>query len=106
MQAAAGASSSERSFPGGPASNSVRYLAWTALLVLLAAELIVLTQPFNAEVDLAGRPAWIQLLLYLQESVRPAFATGLIAALFFSRQVLQEEFERIQANCDRPVISI
>ena len=89
-----------------PLGSVWRYAAWAGLIALLAGELVVLTLPFHAETDLADSARWVQLLIYLQESLRPAFATGAATAIFFSWSVLREEFQRTVEAAPRRVISL
>jgi exosortase E/protease (VPEID-CTERM system) len=81
------------------------YAVWAGFALLLAGELVVLTLPFHAEADLAHSAWWVRLLIYLQESLRPAFATGAATAVFLSWSVLREEFQRALAAGTRRVIS-
>jgi exosortase E/protease (VPEID-CTERM system) len=80
--------------------------AWIGLVLLLAGELVALTLPFHAETDLAASARWVQLFIYLQESLRPAFATAAATAIFFSWSVIREEFQRTVAEGLRRVISL
>jgi exosortase E/protease (VPEID-CTERM system) len=89
-----------------PQRSFLLYAAWAGLVALLAGELVALTLPFHAEADLAASARWVQLLIYLQESLRPAFATGAAAAVFLSWSAIREEFQRTLAEGPRRVISI
>src|ERR1700683_2205131 len=80
--------------------------AWIGLVWLRAGELVALTLPFHAETDLAASARWVQLFIYLQESLRPAFATAAATAIFFSWSVIREEFQRTVAEGLRRVISL
>lgn len=98
----------ERSANSGGAAaqpSLLLYTVWAGFALLLAGELVVLTLPFHAEADLAQSAWWVRLLIYLQESLRPAFATGAATAVFLSWSVLREEFQRALAEGPRRVIS-
>jgi exosortase E/protease (VPEID-CTERM system) len=71
----------------------------------LIAELVVLTLPFDPRGSVAKEGFWAGALFWAQEGIRPAFITAVMAAVFLSRRVLREEFQRIFAEPDRPIIS-
>jgi len=68
---------------------------WIGLVLLLAAELIVLTLPFDPKWDLANRGFWAAALLAGQRGIRPTFITFVAATIFFSWRVLRQEFRRV-----------
>ena len=70
-------------------------LWWSALALLLAFELVVLTLPFNPREGFVGSGFWTGALFFAEQGIRPAFITGAAAAILLSRQVLQREFRRI-----------
>src|SRR6516162_6452285 len=87
-------------------SPAVRRVLWCSLLVLLLiAELVVLTLPFDPRGSVAEEGFWAGALFYAQEGIRPAFITAVMAAVFLSRRVLREELQRIFAETNRPIIS-
>src|SRR5499426_1168659 len=82
----------------------VRRVLWCSLLVLLLiAELIVLTLPFDPRGSVAEEGFWAAALFYAQEGIRPAFITAVMAAVFLSRRVLREELQRIFAEPNQPI---
>src|SRR5215472_4239668 len=84
----------------------VRRVLWCSLLVvLLIAELIVLTLPFDPRGSVAEEGFWAGALFYAQEGIRPAFITAVMAAVFLSRRILREELQRIFAEPNQPIIS-
>jgi len=69
------------------------YKAWAALGLVLICEFVVLTLPYDSDVDFARRDLVTRLLGSFQQSLRPAFITGVLAAAFLSRRALREEFQ-------------
>ncbi len=65
------------------------------LSLLLAAELTLLTLPFDATTDLGAGSFWLGLLSKAQGGVRAVFITSLVVMLFFSRPVIADEFRKV-----------
>lgn len=65
------------------------------LSLLLAAELTLLTLPFDATRNLSAGSMWLGLLSKAQEGMRPVFITSLVAMLFFSRPVIADELRKV-----------
>jgi exosortase E/protease (VPEID-CTERM system) len=66
-----------------------------SLLLLLAAELTLLTAPFDAAKYLNAGSSWLSLLSKAQDAVRAVFITSLLAMLFFTRPVIADEFRKV-----------
>jgi len=90
-----------------PSSSASRIFLWIALIILLVAELVALTLPFNpaAAGDLAGKSFWADALYAGERGIRPTFITALAAAVLFSWPVLQQEFRRILEETPSRIIS-
>lgn len=67
------------------------------LLALLAAELVVLTPPIDTEA-LERAHFWFFLWDKALHQIRPALVTGILAAVFFSWDVLRDEFDKATDN--------
>ncbi|HLW71267.1 MAG TPA: exosortase E/protease, VPEID-CTERM system [Candidatus Binataceae bacterium] len=81
-----------------------RYEAWGALGLILIGEFVALTLPYESGADFTQRDLMTRLLGSFQQSLRPAFITGVLAAAFFSRRTLREEFQRaIRAGGSRRI---
>src|SRR5215469_7056718 len=80
----------------GPGSQSPRYfmvlVCLSALTLLLIAELVVLTLPFNARVTFADNSLSGAILIFCQRGIRPAFVTGIVALMFLNWPTLRREF--------------
>ena len=79
----------------GLASGANRILLWSGLVLLLVAELIVLTLPFDTNAGVSEKGTWATFLGTLQHGIRPTFITVAVASAFFSWPVLQREFHRV-----------
>jgi len=86
-----------------PAGSSV--LLWIGLVLLLAAELTVLTLPFNLAGNLEEKGFWASVLFAAQRGIRPTFITAVAVTIFLSWPVLQQEFRRI-LNESPEIISV
>jgi exosortase E/protease (VPEID-CTERM system) len=84
---------------------SARSLVWAALILMLAGELVTLALPFDLKADSRGQDPWISVLRFFQPSFRPAVITATLAAAFFSRGTLREEFSRATTNMGGRVVS-
>ena len=81
---------------GSKARSHPRWIARLIVLsLLLAAELTLLTLPFDATKNLSVASSWSGLLSKAQDGVRAVFITSLLAMLFFSRPVIADEFRKI-----------
>ena len=89
-------------------SSGFRMLLWTGLVLLLVAELVVLTlpfNPFNLPGTLEEKGFWAGVLLIGQSGIRPTFITAIAATIFLSRPVLQQEFRRVLNESPKQIIS-
>jgi len=77
-----------------PSRNVSRLLPWGGLILLLVAELIVLTLPFEPG-NLAQERSWTSAMYTLELGIRPAFITTVMATIFFSWPILVQEFRTI-----------
>jgi exosortase E/protease (VPEID-CTERM system) len=82
-----------------------RILLWIGLVLLLVAELIVLTLPFNLTGNLGEKGFWAAVLSASQHGIRPTFITAVAATIFLSWPVLQQEFRRILSESPTQIIS-
>lgn len=87
----------------GPSSSANRLWLWGGLLLLLVAELIVLTLPFDTNAREEG--TWATFLGAFQHGIRPIFITAAVASVFFSWPVLQREFQRVLDESPDRIIS-
>ena len=87
----------------GPSSSANRFWLWGGLVLLLVAELIILTLPFNTNAREEG--TWATVLGTFQHGVRPIFITAAVASVFFSWPVLQREFQRVLDESPERIIS-
>jgi exosortase E/protease (VPEID-CTERM system) len=78
-----------------PTGNAYRLLFWGGLVLLLIAELTVLTLPFGPAGNLAQKGSWAGAMYAAQRGIRPTFITMLVAAIFFSGPVLRQEFRTV-----------
>jgi exosortase E/protease (VPEID-CTERM system) len=78
-----------------PTGNAYRSLFWGGLVLLLVAELITLTLPFDPRGNLARKGFWAGLMYTAQLGIRPTFITTVAAAIFFSWPVLRQEFRTV-----------
>jgi exosortase E/protease (VPEID-CTERM system) len=75
--------------------SGFRIFLWIGLVLLLVAELIVLTLPFDPSGNLAQEGFWAGAMYAAQLGIRPTFITTVVAAIFFSWPVLRQEFCRV-----------
>src|ERR1700688_4838184 len=75
--------------------SGFRIFLWIGLVLLLVAEVIVLTLPFDPSGNLAQEGFWAGAMYAAQLGIRPTFITTLVAAIFFSWPVLRQEFCRV-----------
>jgi exosortase E/protease (VPEID-CTERM system) len=83
--------------------NVYRPFLWGGLVLLLIAELVVLTLPFDPSHNLAQEGFWAGAIYTAQLGIRPTFITMVVATIFFSwpvplqelRTVLDESPDRI-----------
>ena len=75
---------------------------WAFLVLLLAAELVVLTLPFDASKVLQDRSGIVGLFVGLLAILRPVFITGAAAIVFLSWDVARDEFIRVFHDPDDP----
>ena len=87
----------------GPSSSANRIWLWGGLVLLLVAELIILTLPFDTNAREEG--TWATFLGAFQHGVRPTFITAAVASVFFSWPVLQREFQRVLDESPDRIIS-
>lgn len=87
----------------GPSSSANRLWLWGGLVLLLVAELIILTLPFDTNAREEG--TWAAFLGAFQHGVRPTFITAAVASVFFSWPVLQREFRRVLDESPERIIS-
>ena len=87
----------------GPSSSANRLWLWGGLVLLLVAELIILTLPFDTNAREEG--TWATFLGAFQHGVRPTFITAAVASVFFSWPVLQREFRRVLDESPERIIS-
>ena len=83
-----------------------RVLLWVGLVLLLGAELVVLTLPFNPAGNIAEKGFWAAVLAAGQHGIRPTFITAAVAAVFLSWPVLQQEFRRVLDESPNQIISL
>lgn len=83
-----------------------RILLWMGLVLLLVAELIVLTLPFNLTGNLGEKGFWPAVLSASQHGIRPTFITAVAATIFLSWPVLQQEFRRVLSESPNQIISV
>ena len=83
-----------------------RVLLWIGLVLLLVAELVVLTLPFNPAGNIAEQGFWAALLAAGQHGIRPTFITAVVATIFLSWPVLQQEFRRVLDESPNQIISL
>ncbi len=76
------------------------------LLLLLAAELIVLTPPSEVVLRTEQASSWGRQLSTVLHQIRPAFVTGLLAVVFLSWPRLKEELREASAQSERAARSI
>jgi len=79
---------------------------WIGLLLLLVAELVVLTLPFNPEVSLAKEGFWAGALFTSERGIRPAFITAMAATIFLSWRALRQEFRCVLAESPDEITSL
>ena len=78
--------------PGpGPPAYAYRLLLWGGLVLLLVAELVALTLPFDPSHDLAQEGFWAAAIYTAQLGIRPTFITMVAATIFFSWPVPLQE---------------
>jgi exosortase E/protease (VPEID-CTERM system) len=77
-----------------PSRNGFRLLLWSGLVVLLLAELVILTLPFDPR-NLAQEGFWAGAMYTAQLGIRPTFITAVVATIFFSWPVLLQEFRTV-----------
>jgi exosortase E/protease (VPEID-CTERM system) len=82
-----------------------RIFLWIGLVLLLVAELIILTLPFDPSGNLAQEGFWAGAMYAAQLGIRPTFITTVLAAIFFSWPVLRQEFCRILDESPDRIIS-
>jgi exosortase E/protease (VPEID-CTERM system) len=87
----------------GPSSSANRLWLWGGLVLLLVAELIILTLPFDTNAKEEG--TWATFLGTFQHGIRPTFITAAVASVFFSWPVLQREFQRVLDESPERIIS-
>jgi exosortase E/protease (VPEID-CTERM system) len=75
---------------------------WAFFLLLLAAELVALTLPFDASRVLQHRSAIVGLIVALEGFLRSAFITGVAAIVFLSWDTARDEFIRVFHHSDDP----
>jgi hypothetical protein len=68
---------------------------WAFLVLLLAAELVALTPPFDAGKALKDRSGIVGLVVGLEGFLRSAFITGAAAIAFLSWDAARDEFIRV-----------
>jgi exosortase E/protease (VPEID-CTERM system) len=78
-----------------PTRNSYRLLLWGGLILLLLAELVALTLPFDPRGNLAQKGFWGGFIYTAQLGIRPTFITTVAAAIFFSWPILRQEFRTV-----------
>lgn len=83
-----------------------RVVLWIGLVLLLVAELIVLTLPFNLTGNLGEKGFWAAVLSAGQHGIRPTFITAVAATIFLSWSVLQQEFRRVLNESPNQIISV
>ena len=88
-----------------PTRNVYRLLLWGGLVLLLVAELIVLTLPFDPAWNLAQKGFWAGAMYAAQCGIRPTFITMVAASIFFSWPVLRQEFRSVLDESPDRIIS-
>jgi exosortase E/protease (VPEID-CTERM system) len=78
---------------------------WAFLVLLLAAELVALTLPFDASKVLQDRSGIVELIVGLLGILRPVFITGAAAIVFLSWDVARDEFIRLFHDRDDPALT-
>jgi exosortase E/protease (VPEID-CTERM system) len=78
---------------------------WAFLVLLLAAELVALTVPFDSSKVLQDRSGIVGLIVGLQGILRPVFIAGAAAIVFLSWDVVRDEFIRVFHDPDDPALT-
>ena len=87
----------------GTSSNVSRLWLWGGLVLLLVAELVILTVPFDLTAMEEG--TWATFLGTFERGIRPTFITVAVASVFFSWPVLQREFQRVLDETPDRIVS-
>jgi exosortase E/protease (VPEID-CTERM system) len=88
-----------------PTSSTYRLLLWSGLVLLLLAELVALTLPFDPTWDLAQKGFWASAVYTAQVGIRPTFITTVVAMIFFSWPVPLQELRTVLDESPDRVIS-
>lgn len=78
---------------------------WAFLVLLLAAELVALTLPFDASKVLQDGSGIVGLIVGLLSILRPVFIAGVAAIVFLSWDVVRDEFIRALHDHDDPALT-
>jgi exosortase E/protease (VPEID-CTERM system) len=78
---------------------------WAFLVLLLAAELVALTLPFDASKVLQDRSEIVGLIVGLLAILRPVFITGAAAIVFLSWDAARDEFLCVFHDRDDPALT-
>ncbi len=71
------------------------------LILLLGAEFVALTLPFDSQAALLQQSFYLEILLALLNGARPAFISAVAAAAFLSWDVLRDELDRVLREQER-----